>query len=130
MWPWLAGWAIGVALQWQQPQLWPVAAYGVVLCVAVVAAWAWRVAPAHTIRMGVSVIADSTLAQNRSIVLPLRQASDAAALVLTDGLGDADFLQILQGAVPDLVEARQQVQEHARLPARPLLAAHQPAHQP
>lgn len=32
---------------------------------------AWRVHPAHTIRMGFSVIADSTLAQNRTLALPL-----------------------------------------------------------
>jgi len=30
--------------------------------------------------------------------------SDASALFLTEGAGDADFLRILQGAVPDLVE--------------------------
>src|SRR5918994_5228102 len=33
------------------------------------------------------------------------QQSDAAALFLTEGVGDADFLQILQGAVPELVDA-------------------------
>src|SRR5829696_1528229 len=33
------------------------------------------------------------------------EQSDAAALFLTEGVGDADFLQILQGAVPDLAEA-------------------------
>src|SRR5215210_2836394 len=31
--------------------------------------------------------------------------SDAAALFLTEGVGDADFLQILQDAVPELVGA-------------------------
>jgi outer membrane receptor protein involved in Fe transport len=38
---------------------------------------AWRVVPAHTIRMGVSVIADATLAQNRSILLPLDDSGAA-----------------------------------------------------
>src|SRR5918998_2884682 len=33
------------------------------------------------------------------------QQSDAAALFLTEGVGDADFLQILQGAVPELVDS-------------------------
>ena len=33
------------------------------------------------------------------------EQSDAAALFLTEGVGDADFLQILQGAVPELGEA-------------------------
>src|SRR3712207_7516897 len=33
------------------------------------------------------------------------EQSDAAALFLTEGVGDADFLQILQDAVRDLVEA-------------------------
>src|SRR5215207_8709253 len=33
------------------------------------------------------------------------EQSDAAALFLTEGAGDADFLQILQDAVPELVEA-------------------------
>src|SRR5215210_826754 len=33
------------------------------------------------------------------------EQSDAAALFLTEGVGDADFLQILQGAVPEIVEA-------------------------
>src|SRR5918996_5073740 len=32
------------------------------------------------------------------------EQSDAVALFLTEGAGDADFLQILQGAVPKLVE--------------------------
>jgi fatty-acyl-CoA synthase len=32
------------------------------------------------------------------------EQSDAVALFLTEGAGDADFLQILQGAVPELVE--------------------------
>src|SRR5215203_2061873 len=32
------------------------------------------------------------------------EQSDAAALFLTEGVGNADFLRILQGAVPDLVE--------------------------
>ena len=47
---------------------------------------AWRVHPAHTIRMGVSVIADSTLAQNRSITLPL----DADGEALDDPFGITD----------------------------------------
>ncbi len=33
------------------------------------------------------------------------EQSDAAALFLTEGVGEADFLQILQGAVSDLTEA-------------------------
>src|ERR671915_1196068 len=33
------------------------------------------------------------------------QQSDAAALFLTEGAGDADFLEILRGAVPELAEA-------------------------
>lgn len=47
---------------------------------------AWRAHPAHTIRMGVSVIGDSTLAQNRSIVLPL----DADGAALDDPFGITD----------------------------------------
>ncbi len=47
---------------------------------------AWRVHPAHTIRMGVSVIADSTLAQNRSIVLPL----DGDGAAIDDPFGITD----------------------------------------
>ena len=46
MWPWLAGWAIGVALQWQQPQLWAAVGYGALLLAALAMAWAWRMAPA------------------------------------------------------------------------------------
>lgn len=47
---------------------------------------AWRVHPAHTIRMGFSVIADSTLAQNRSLALPL----DADGEPLDDPFGITD----------------------------------------
>ncbi len=42
---WLAGWAAGVVLQWQQAVLWPVAAYGVLLPAAVLAGWVWRWLP-------------------------------------------------------------------------------------
>ena len=46
MWPWLAGWAGGVALQWQQPQLWFASAYAALLLGAVFTAGAWRFAHA------------------------------------------------------------------------------------
>jgi competence protein ComEC len=39
---WLAGWAAGVALQWQQAALWPAAAYGALLLAAALAGAGWR----------------------------------------------------------------------------------------
>lgn len=80
----LAGWAIGVALQWQQPRLWPVAAYaGVLLAAALV---------------GLALCVPRARLCCRGLASPAARAALAGACALLLGFGSTGFRALHQQA--------------------------------
>jgi fatty-acyl-CoA synthase len=63
----------------------------------------WVVLQFATGKAGAVLVTINPAYKSHELKYVLEQ-SDAVALFLTEGAGDADFLQILQGAVPELVE--------------------------
>jgi len=63
----------------------------------------WVTLQFATGRIGVVLVTINPAYRSRELRYVLEQ-SDAAALFLTEGVGDADFVEILQNAVPDLAE--------------------------
>src|ERR671911_2133677 len=63
----------------------------------------WVILQFATGKVGAVLVTVNPAYKSHELKYVLEQ-SDAAALFLTEGAGDADFLQILQGAVPELVE--------------------------
>src|SRR3712207_6305188 len=64
----------------------------------------WVILQFATGKVGAVLITVNPAYKSHELKYVLEQ-SDAAALFLTEGAGDANFLQILQGAVPELGEA-------------------------
>jgi fatty-acyl-CoA synthase len=64
----------------------------------------WVILQFATGKVGAVLVTINPAYKSHELKYVLEQ-SDAAALFLTKGVGDADFLQILKGAVPELVEA-------------------------
>ena len=63
----------------------------------------WVTLQFATGRIGVVLVTINPAYRSRELQYVLEQ-SDAAALFLTEGVGEADFVEILQNAVPDLAE--------------------------
>src|SRR5918993_4929054 len=63
----------------------------------------WVTLQFATGKVGAVLVTINPVYKSHELKYVLEQ-SDAAALFLTEGVGNADFLRILQGAVPDLVE--------------------------
>jgi fatty-acyl-CoA synthase len=63
----------------------------------------WVTLQFATGRIGVVLVTINPAYRSRELRYVLEQ-SDVAALFLTEGVGDADFVEILQNAVPDLAE--------------------------
>src|SRR5215210_7104527 len=66
----------------------------------------WVILQFATGKVGAVLITINPAYKSHELKYVLEQ-SDAAVLFLTEGAGDADFLQILQGAIPELVEAEE-----------------------
>jgi len=66
----------------------------------------WVILQFATGKVGAVLVTINPAYKSHELKYVLEQ-SDAAVLFLTEGAGDADFLQILQGAVPELVEAEE-----------------------
>ena len=64
----------------------------------------WVTLQFATGKVGVVLVTINPAYKSHELKYVLEQ-SDAAALFLTEGVGDADFLQILQGAIPELAGA-------------------------